>query len=117
MPFSAVKDLPDLDNDPFDPELGIIIDLLTPRLKGLEKAEEPITFVTYQVAAHSSLLTPHTSHLTPHTSLFADQVARIIIKNFPATGLGQSAEYLLSISLVCAYVLQMTPVFQVRQCL
>ena len=49
LPTSAVRDIPDLDNDPFDPELGIIIDLLTQRLDGLEKAEEPITFVTYQM--------------------------------------------------------------------
>ena len=33
----------------FDPELGSIIGLLTPRLKGVELAPEPITFVTYQM--------------------------------------------------------------------
>lgn len=49
LPTSAVRDIPDYDNDPFDPELGIIIDLLTPRLAGLEKSAEPITFVTYQM--------------------------------------------------------------------
>ena len=49
LPTSSIRDIPDYDNDPFDPELGIIIDLLTPRLKDLEKSEEPITFVTYQV--------------------------------------------------------------------
>jgi len=49
LPTSAVRDIPDYDNDPFDPELGIIIDLLTPRLKGLERSAEPITFVTYQM--------------------------------------------------------------------
>ena len=33
----------------FDPELGSIIKLLTPRLEGVELAPEPITFVTYQM--------------------------------------------------------------------
>jgi hypothetical protein len=33
----------------FDPELGSIIGLLTPRLQGVELAPEPITFVTYQM--------------------------------------------------------------------
>jgi hypothetical protein len=51
LPRSAVRDIPDLDNDPFDPQLGVIIDLLTPRLNGLEKSDEPISFVTYQVLA------------------------------------------------------------------
>jgi len=48
-PASAVKDLQDVDNDPFDPELSTIIELLTPRIKGIEGAAEPITFVTYQM--------------------------------------------------------------------
>jgi len=45
---SAVKDLRETDYK-FDPELGSIISLLTPRLKGVELAPEPITFVTYQM--------------------------------------------------------------------
>ena len=51
---SAVKDL-NARNEvkasdyKFDPELGSIINLLTPRLKGVELAPEPITFVTYQM--------------------------------------------------------------------
>lgn len=48
-PESSVRDLADSDNSPFDPELGTIIDLLKPRLDGIEKAKEPITFVTYQM--------------------------------------------------------------------
>ena len=33
----------------FDPQLKVIISLLTPRLKGVELAAEPIAFVTYQM--------------------------------------------------------------------
>ena len=33
----------------FDPELGSIIKLLTPRLEGVELAPATITFVTYQM--------------------------------------------------------------------
>jgi Ca2+-binding EF-hand superfamily protein len=45
---SAVKDLRETDYK-FDPELGSIINLLTPRLKGVENAPDPIPFVTYQM--------------------------------------------------------------------
>lgn len=37
------------DDDPFDPQLQTIIELLTPRLTGLESAPDPIAFVSYQV--------------------------------------------------------------------
>ena len=36
-------------NVPFDPELGIIIDRLKPLIPGIEKAGDPITYVTYQM--------------------------------------------------------------------
>ena len=36
-------------NLPFDPELGIIIDRLKPLIPGIEKAGDPITYVTYQM--------------------------------------------------------------------
>jgi len=49
VPVSSVRDLVDIDNVPFDPELQTIIDLLTPRLGGVEQSAEPITFVTYQM--------------------------------------------------------------------
>jgi Ca2+-binding EF-hand superfamily protein len=48
-PESAVKELDTVDNTEFDPELEVIISLLKPRLKGVEQAPEPITFVTYQM--------------------------------------------------------------------
>lgn len=41
----------DKDNDPFDPQLKIIIDLLMPRLEGIEGSPDPIAFVTYQMYA------------------------------------------------------------------
>ena len=49
---SAVKDVGNIvaaADYKFDPELGSIISLLTPRLQGVELAPEPITFVTYQM--------------------------------------------------------------------
>jgi len=46
---SAVKDVDEPTDYKFDPELGSIIKLLTPRLEGVELAPEPITFVTYQM--------------------------------------------------------------------
>ena len=46
---SAVKDVAEPTDYKFDPELGSIIKLLTPRLEGVELAPEPITFVTYQM--------------------------------------------------------------------
>ena len=39
------------DADPFDPQLEAIIELLEPRLEGLEAAPDPIAFVTYQMYA------------------------------------------------------------------
>jgi len=48
-PVSSVREIVDTANNPFDPELGTIIDLLTPRLEGIEESAEPITFVTYQM--------------------------------------------------------------------
>merc|ERR1712070_169550 len=48
-PTSDVRDLAEIDNDPFDPELQTIISLLKPRLNGVAEAAEPITFVTYQM--------------------------------------------------------------------
>ena len=43
-----MKDLGQADYK-FDPELGSIVSLLTPRLQGVELAPEPIAFVTYQM--------------------------------------------------------------------
>lgn len=48
-PVSDVKDVAEIDNNPFDAELVTIIGLLKPRLKGVEQSAEPITFVTYQM--------------------------------------------------------------------
>ena len=37
----------DVDNKQFDPELETIVSLLGPRINGVEKASDPIAFVTY----------------------------------------------------------------------
>ena len=41
----------DKDTDLFDPQLNTIVGLLEPRLAGIDKAIDPITFVTYQMYA------------------------------------------------------------------
>jgi len=50
-PPSIVDAIEDKDNDPFDPQLETIVELLTPRLEGIEAAQDPIAFVTYQMYA------------------------------------------------------------------
>jgi len=77
LPPSAVRDIPDYDNDPFDPELGIIIDLLTPRLKGLEQAAEPITFVTYMMYTIVRDLLDNCIKETPDVWEWASEVALV----------------------------------------
>lgn len=48
---ASVLEAEDKGTDPFDPQLGTIIELLTPRLAGIEDAKDPIAFVTYQMYA------------------------------------------------------------------
>jgi len=49
---------------------------------------------------------------------FGDDVTRTVTHSFPDTPLGRSADYVLSASLMFAFVLQMTPIFQiVEDCL
>lgn len=45
--------IPDVEDAPesFDPQLEFIVKMLQPRLSGIEKAIDPITFVTYQLYA------------------------------------------------------------------
>lgn len=48
---ATVLSITDKDNDPFDPQLETIVELLTPRLQGIDAAPDPIAFVTYQMYA------------------------------------------------------------------
>ncbi|KAL7538296.1 hypothetical protein ACHAXR_008473 [Thalassiosira sp. AJA248-18] len=47
----SVKLGDDKDTDLFDPQLNTIVGLLEPRLAGIDKAQDPISFVTYQMYA------------------------------------------------------------------
>ncbi|EOD14811.1 hypothetical protein EMIHUDRAFT_197387 [Emiliania huxleyi CCMP1516] len=58
-------------------ELGIIIDLLTPRLKGLEQAAEPITFVTYMMYTIVRDLLDNCIKETPDVWEWASEVALV----------------------------------------
>lgn len=46
-PLADIEDAP----ESFDPQLESIVKMLKPRLEGIEKAIDPITFVTYQLYA------------------------------------------------------------------
>jgi hypothetical protein len=49
LPASLTTLLGSQDESEFDPKLGVIIDRLTPLIPGIEKAGDPITYVTYQM--------------------------------------------------------------------
>lgn len=63
------------DTDLFDPQLTTIIKLLEPRLAGIEKAIDPITFTTYQMYAIVRELIDDCIAQTPDVWNFATEVA------------------------------------------
>ncbi|KAL1525091.1 hypothetical protein AB1Y20_019963 [Prymnesium parvum] len=46
---------------------------------------------------------------------WGEDISRVVTHNYPDTSFGRSADYLLSLALVCAYTLQMTPIFQITE--
>lgn len=63
------------DTDLFDPQLTTIVNLLEPRLGGIEKAVDPISFVTYQMYAIVRDLIDECVEGTPDVWDFANEVS------------------------------------------
>mmetsp|Transcript_24193 Transcript_24193/g.58455 ORF Transcript_24193/g.58455 Transcript_24193/m.58455 type:complete len:484 (+) Transcript_24193:55-1506(+) len=63
------------DTDLFDPQLTTIVNLLEPRLGGIEKAVDPISFVTYQMYAIIRDLIDECVEGTPDVWDFANEVS------------------------------------------
>lgn len=63
------------DTDLFDPQLTTIVNLLEPRLGGIEKAVDPISFVTYQMYAIVRDLVDDCIAGTPDVWDFANEVS------------------------------------------
>ncbi len=71
----AVKLGDDKDTDLFDPQLNTIVGLLEPRLAGIDKAIDPITFVTYQIYAIVRDLVDDCIAQTPDVWDYCNEVA------------------------------------------
>lgn len=65
----------DKDTDLFDPQLNTIVSLLEPRLGGIDKALDPISFVTYEMYAIVRDLVDDCIAQTPDVWGYANEVA------------------------------------------
>jgi len=74
-PLLILEDVKPEDTDQFDPQLDKIVQLLAPRLGGIELSEDSIAFVTYQMYGIISELITACINQTPDTFDTATEVA------------------------------------------